>query len=168
MKRVVLGLVLGLLIGTAGTAFAANSEAVQAVFAKFNLQINNQKAVEIEPLVFDGTTYLPVRTMGELLGFEVDYDDKTRTIIYKGEELTMTNGWITVRELLERAGGMVHNETNTVEIAGISLDLPTEDGTYDVTASNSITYKVKINQPDAYVLLSEWESVITAASTLNK
>lgn len=162
MKRTIFALAIGMLIGSAATAFAANSEAVQAVFAKFNLQINNQKAVEIEPLVFDGTTYLPVRTLGEILGFEVDYDDKTRTIIYKGDESTMdnvvlTDDWISLRQLAEKGievtispGNILTIKNNENEIRLSTSDIVTDQtveanlydssGTIFVKSQNDQTY----------------------------
>lgn len=80
MKRILLGLVIGLLVGTAGTALAANSDTVQAVFSKYNLKINQNNAVEIEPIVYKSTTYLPVREVANMLGYDVTYKADSRTI----------------------------------------------------------------------------------------
>lgn len=81
MKKLVFGLAAGLLIGCAGTAIASQTGAVEAVFAKFNLKVDNKEIVQIEPLIYDGTSYLPVREVGELLGYQVDYEDANRLII---------------------------------------------------------------------------------------
>lgn len=81
MKKIIFGLAAGLLIGSAGTAIASQTGAVEAVFAKFNLKVDNKEIVQIEPLIYDGTSYLPVREVGELLGYEVDYEDADRLII---------------------------------------------------------------------------------------
>lgn len=83
MKKLIFGLAAGLLIGSAGTAIASQTGAVEAVFSKFNLRIDNKEIVQIEPLIYDGTSYLPVREVGELLGYEVDYEDENRMIILK-------------------------------------------------------------------------------------
>ncbi|WP_010271338.1 stalk domain-containing protein [Paenibacillus senegalensis] len=80
MKKMIIGLVAGLMIGTAGTALAATTQQVQALFAKFNLSIDGQGLVEIEPLVYDGTSYLPVREVANLLGYDVDYEHSNRLI----------------------------------------------------------------------------------------
>lgn len=81
MKKTVLALALGLTIGSAGTAIAATSETVQAVFAKFNFVVNGEsKQLATDPLVVDGTSYLPVREVAALLGFGLEYDADSRTI----------------------------------------------------------------------------------------
>lgn len=81
MKKIIFGLAAGLLIGSAGTAIASQTGAVEAVFAKFNLKVDDREIVQIEPLIYDGTSYLPVREVGELLGYQVDYEDVNRLII---------------------------------------------------------------------------------------
>lgn len=82
MKKLLAGLIVGFMIGATGTALAAN-DVVQAKFSKYFLKINDRESVEIEPLVYKGTTYLPVREAAELLGYDVDYEDAARTIILK-------------------------------------------------------------------------------------
>lgn len=85
MKKLIFGLVAGLLIGTAGTAFAATNSAVQAVFAKFSFVVNGQpQTLESDPLVYNGTTYLPVRVVSRLLDYDVNFQADTRTIELSG------------------------------------------------------------------------------------
>lgn len=80
MKKFVAGLVIGLLIATAGVGFAAG-ETVQATFAKFNFIVNGEaKTLEADPLVYQGTTYLPVRVVSNLLGYDVTFKADSRTI----------------------------------------------------------------------------------------
>jgi len=74
----IVGLVSGVMLATAGTAFAA--EEVRATFQRFLLVINGAEPVEIEPLVYRGTTYLPVRETANLLGYDVTYKADMRTI----------------------------------------------------------------------------------------
>ncbi len=81
MKRTVFALALGLLIGSAGTAVAANTDTVQATLAKFFVQVGTGKAQEVTAVVIDGTSYYPIRTIANMLGQDVDYSDETRTII---------------------------------------------------------------------------------------
>ncbi|WP_171628994.1 stalk domain-containing protein [Paenibacillus plantarum] len=81
MKKVIAALILGLLIGSATTSLADSSDSVQAVFAKFNFVVNGEKKeIKTTPLVVEGTSYLPVREVSSLLGYELGYDDATRTI----------------------------------------------------------------------------------------
>lgn len=39
----------------------------------------------VEPFIVDGTTYLPVRAIANALGLEVDWDQKTQTVILKSK-----------------------------------------------------------------------------------
>ncbi|SDD26673.1 Copper amine oxidase N-terminal domain-containing protein [Paenibacillus sp. UNCCL117] len=81
MKKVIIALSLGMLIGSAATAVAATSETVQATIAKFVIKVNGQeKQLTTSPIVVDGNSYLPVREVAGLLGAKVAYDDATRTI----------------------------------------------------------------------------------------
>ena len=129
MRKTVFALALGLLLGSAGTAVAANTDAVQAVYAKFNIVINGKaKQLSTDPLVVNGTSYLPVRAMADLFGFELDYDDATRTISMQtpvpgdkikekgtGDTVSMGNEeWISVRDLAKNYG---------VEVSANSLSL---------------------------------------------
>lgn len=113
MKKILIGLVLGLLIGTAGTALAVG-ETVQAVFAKFNFVVNGEKVDPgADPLVYQGTTYLPVRIISNMLGYDVVYRADSRTIeltstrnetpsIERGD--TVPSEWIGLRTLAEQYG----------------------------------------------------------------
>lgn len=80
LKTMIIGIVIGLLIGTAGTALAAG-ETVQATFQKFVFKVNGQELhLEADPLVYRGTTYLPVRVVANMLGYDVTYKADSRAI----------------------------------------------------------------------------------------
>lgn len=81
MKKLIIGLVLGVLIGSASVTLAAEGDEVTAIFAKFNLVINGQaKDLDEVPLVYNGTSYLPVRNLANLVGYDVTYKADNRTI----------------------------------------------------------------------------------------
>lgn len=89
MKRILLGLIIGLLIGTAGTALAS-SDYIQAKFSEFNLRVNGSEVeLDNQPLVVEGTTYWPIRELSEYLGFEIDYEGSTRTIVVETEVIAL-------------------------------------------------------------------------------
>ncbi|RXZ83087.1 copper amine oxidase N-terminal domain-containing protein [Paenibacillaceae bacterium] len=84
MKKVIIALSLGLLIGSATTAVAATDKTVQATIAKFVIKVNGtEKKLKNSPIVVDGTSYLPLREIAGLLDAEVKYDGKTNTISLK-------------------------------------------------------------------------------------
>lgn len=109
MKKAIIGLVAGMLIGSAGMAAAATTQTVQATLAKFSFSINGEKqSLSNDPLVYKGSTYLPVREVAGLTGYEIEYDNATKSINLKSEvssvaiETTQTNGYlIKARDLVE-------------------------------------------------------------------
>lgn len=38
----------------------------------------------VYPILWEGSTYLPLRSIGEIMGSNVDWDDDTKTITLKG------------------------------------------------------------------------------------
>lgn len=83
-------LILVLLLGfLAGTVFAKSGhETIKVLYNNIKLVVNGQKVnfgkdstgKTIEPFIYNGTTYLPVRAAGEALGKEVNWDGKSQTV----------------------------------------------------------------------------------------
>ncbi len=44
------------------------------------LEMNDANGNEVEPFINEGTTYLPIRAMSEAFGFDVSWDNDTRTV----------------------------------------------------------------------------------------
>lgn len=83
-----LTLFLGIALGTTGTSFAAPAKHyVQATFDKINFVVNGEsKTLTNDPLVYNGVTYLPIRTVLNTLGYDVGYDAKTKTVTANNEK----------------------------------------------------------------------------------
>lgn len=181
MKKAVIGLVLGLLIGISGTAIAATNETVQAVFAKFKFIVNGEeKELEADPLVYQGSTYLPVRVVANLLGYDVTYKADSRTIELnskQGVDDSMTNTvltgeWISLRQLaangIEVTVGPEHNvltirngenkvqflTTDIVEGQTAEIKLYGVNGTITVKSQNGQTY-LRVDQLEARGILNQ-------------
>ena len=96
MKKIItmtLAISLGILIGVTSSVFAAQSDYVQATFQKFKLVVNGEeKELSSDPLVYKGTTYLPVRTVFDAVGFDVKYDAGTKTISANSQTEVMKGG----------------------------------------------------------------------------
>ena len=72
---------------TAAFAAGAYTKTISARFGDFTLNVNGQTAVPkdehgnvVEPFISNGTTYLPVRGISQLLGKKVDWDNKNRVV----------------------------------------------------------------------------------------
>jgi|GEM_PF-2446901 len=87
-KMVILGVIVAILIFCAQSIFAVKYEKkLTAVFNDIKVYINGYEAQledsngkKIEPFTIDGTVYLPVRTISELLGVAVTWDKDTNSI----------------------------------------------------------------------------------------
>ena len=95
MKKEIKGFLLGttataLLMG--GLTFASNrSETVQRYFRDIKIKLNGSEVIPkdatgktVEPFIIDGTTYLPVRAVGEAMGLDVDWNGDTNTVLLEG------------------------------------------------------------------------------------
>ncbi|MFW5438733.1 stalk domain-containing protein [Paenibacillus apiarius] len=92
MKKAIIGVCVGLLIGTTGTALAAQTETFQAIAAKFNFVVDGQqKEAKNSPVTINGKSYLPVVDVADMLGYDVKYANKTVTFTSKeSKEATPT------------------------------------------------------------------------------
>lgn len=88
-KRVFRGLILSLVVVVFFVSAAMGSgfrEVVEVVFNSINLTVNGEK-VEADTILHEGTTYVPIRDVGEMLGKEVGWDGKTNTASIDDEKI---------------------------------------------------------------------------------
>ncbi|WP_339814502.1 stalk domain-containing protein [Paenibacillus sp. FSL R5-0928] len=130
MKKAIIGLVAGMLIGSAGMAAAATTPTVQAALAKFTFSVDGQKqTLKNDPLVYKGTTYLPVREVAEITGYGLEYDNTKKSIDLKskgGTGVSATENWITLDELNDRGVTITGNLTDTMILKNekLTLEIP--------------------------------------------
>ena len=95
MKKRVQGLIAGVLIGatiTGGGVIAANTTTLYDVIANgVKIVVDGEKlnptdvnGNKVEPFIYNGTTYLPVRAVANALGKEVYWDGPSYTV-YLGD-----------------------------------------------------------------------------------
>lgn len=96
MKKRLQGLITGILIGamlTSGMVFAKNgTEIIEALYNNIKIYVDGVKVEPkdatgktVEPFIYNGTTYLPVRAVGEAIGKTVTWDGETQSV-YLGEK----------------------------------------------------------------------------------
>lgn len=91
-KRKILVAVLCCSLALVTVAYATNAtKTIQAAYMNIKLVIDgvpvtpkDSNGTTVEPFIYNGTTYLPVRAVGEALGKQVGWDGKTKTV-YIGE-----------------------------------------------------------------------------------
>ena len=101
MKKRLQELVAGVLIGatiTGGMVFAkSGTETLQVLYNNIKIYVDGIKinpkdanGTKVEPFIYNGTTYLPVRAIGNALGKEVSWDGNTNTV-YIGKSPQQTS-----------------------------------------------------------------------------
>lgn len=88
LKFMLAGLVIGASVSTVIPAMGYDGvRNIQAVFKNIKICVDGVEMTprdtagkEVEPFIYNGTTYLPVRAVGEAVGKEVSYDGSTNTV----------------------------------------------------------------------------------------
>lgn len=89
MKKLIIGLVIGLILGMSTNAFAAIGDSVTAVFAKFNYVVNTEpKSLDSPVLVYEGVSYVRTTDISNMLGYDLTYKADSRTIEFNKPEPT--------------------------------------------------------------------------------
>ena len=82
---IVLAMVVLLVLGSTAVLFARDGSAtIEVVYRNIQLMVNGVKvpvAAENEPFIYQGRTYVPLRLVSEALGYNVDWDGATSTVI---------------------------------------------------------------------------------------
>ena len=98
MKKRIQGVFIGILIYSlilGCVSVAANlQKEIDITYRDIKLRIDGDEVIPrnavgtvVEPFIYDGTTYLPVRAVSEALGRNVNWDGETSTVIIKDKEL---------------------------------------------------------------------------------
>ncbi len=134
LKKTMTVLVLALALVGALTLAANAANGLQAIQAYLNSTITIKMDGEpqilldangnrVYPISYNGTTYLPVRAVGNLVGLEVDWDQATQTVLLgkpqNGIDLIDT---YKAYHVTDYAGQVQSTEKRTEDISGISCD----------------------------------------------
>lgn len=122
MKKLIIGLVAGIMIGSMGTALAA--ESVQAVFAKFNVVVDGeQKQLKTDPAVINDRSYLPVADVAGLLGYDVQYVAESRTIKLDKKSVKDVDDVATQNDIQSKINIQKFNIGEEFELNNVTLKL---------------------------------------------
>ncbi len=102
MKERMQGIVIGIVIGSlcaGGSVFAKNAvEKISVNYKNIKVfkdevqcELKDANGNTLEPFIYNGTTYLPVRPVAELAGMNVSWDAETNTI-HLWEQIESTEG----------------------------------------------------------------------------
>lgn len=102
MKKKLQGLIAGVMIGailTSGVVFAKQaSETINVIYDNIKILIDGKEyqptdvnGNTVEPFIYKGTTYLPVRAIANAFDKEVDWDAENSTVILGSNEFDYLN-----------------------------------------------------------------------------
>ncbi len=70
-------------------AFAGNlSKKIEVLFNSISLYVNN-KQISVDNIVYNGTTYVPLRAVGEMIGMKVSWSQKTNRVNLNSDDTFM-------------------------------------------------------------------------------
>lgn len=106
MKERLQGLMAGVLIGTicaGGTALAkTGKETIEVSYQNIKIFMDGEEVdardangQKVEPFIYNGTTYLPVRAVGQAVGKEVAWDGVEK-VVYLGAKPGNVENWLDV------------------------------------------------------------------------
>lgn len=163
MKTFIIGVVTGAILMVGGTSFAAT--AIQEVKAflrpDFTVQVDGKKAkLTNTPLIYEGSSYLPVREIAGLLGKEVDFKDGLITLQTRG---VISMGYESLRTLAIRDGInlAVFKDIDFTSVSSNANDPTVIDTTFGVIH----VYK---DTESTYVNISDWDAVVSKITVDSK
>ncbi|MBE6012005.1 MAG: copper amine oxidase N-terminal domain-containing protein, partial [Lachnospiraceae bacterium] len=86
LKKIFTGILVTSLAGTSTVAYAESNHAIQAIFSRVQLIVNDRTFAQ-DIILYNDTTYIPLRAVAEVLTKEVVWEDSTRTIYIKDKSL---------------------------------------------------------------------------------
>lgn len=78
MKKVIIGFIAGVLFATAGTAMAQTviEKVTASIRTDYSVEVDGQKVVLSKaPLVYKGSSYLPIKEMSQIMGKDAEFDN---------------------------------------------------------------------------------------------
>lgn len=100
-RALTLAVIAVMLVGTAAAASTVTQKMIEANYMGIKLVVDGVEVTPkdpngnvVDPFISEGTTYLPVRAVGEALGKEVTWDGETKTV-YIGKVPGTEENWMT-------------------------------------------------------------------------
>lgn len=78
MKRIIISIVMAFTLMLTGSYAASNFQKIDVLFDSIAIKVNGQN-ISTPNILYNGTTYVPLRAVSEALHKNVGYDEKTRT-----------------------------------------------------------------------------------------
>lgn len=148
MKKFISGLVVGIMLMSVTPIMAETQQSINAIFGRVKLVVNN-KSVQQETLLFNGTTYVPLRATAEILGKEVSYDNNSSTAYIDEKGTNRKISSVSSTNNTTPANNITFNDVNVSDLIG------SWNGLYVYNSSTNKLEKVNVSSMDCkYTFLS--------------
>ena len=118
-------LVLCAALAAGSLAVAAGAAQASSVTAQLSPNISivvdgtartfyNAAGAEVHPITYNGTTYLPIRSIGELMGKNVNWDQNTLTVTLSGQRTGTVSGTPDSAAVTQQVTAQLHPEYTIV------------------------------------------------------
>lgn len=171
MKKFIMGLVVGICITLPASLYAA--ENVSKIEAYLNPEVKIEvdgEALELAktPIIFESTTYLPIREVGEkIMGMTVGWDQESETVTMQSEQKMMTTEsfgeeiW-PVNDVSTVIEETIYEGLKAIVADGVTYFSPTD---YNRTYRDAKVFKVSNNTID--ITKYDGTSVTIVISNIN-
>lgn len=138
--------ILGTLTGAIFTSTIALAASYIAQDASFKVMVNGNEFTSSKAVVIDGSTYLPLRAIGDVLGVPVNWNDQLRQVEVGTTENVETNDVqmsdFTKCEILTTKEDKMYKENNNIPNLGyiIGIDPYQAVSAKDTSNDNTIAY----------------------------
>lgn len=159
--------VLMLTMAFSTTGFAAwMGKTIEAQYRNITIMVNGQykeatnvKGIKVEPFIVDGTTYVPLRGISEILGYKVDFNPATYRIDITGDVTGSASAF--QYQLLIKDARIAELEAQLADKKDSSIDL--DDLESDLIKSHKYIGDVKIQD----IILKEKSNRVTVGIEVN-
>jgi len=181
-RMLIIGLIAGVMLTISATAFAAGGiSKIEAYLREgFTFKVNGQAAtLQNTPIVYNDTSYMPVRELAGMLGYDVGFEDNTITLDAKmSDETIQTQGvedmsetvvteeWLSLRQIAERGievkVGPEHNvltiQNGDHSIRFLTTDIATDHTTDVILHDSSGTVTVRSEGGQTYLRVDQLQA----------
>lgn len=150
-KDILTGVIISALVITMGTTAFAKVSKMNIIANYNNIKIvvdGKELKTDKEPFIYDGTTYLPVRAVGEAVGKTVSWDGNTNTVTLSSSEKTSTSSTSNTQT------ATIYSRTNPAPVNTVQ--------TYTKNSKYGSSYTVSLRVAEVYRGASAWEKVKAA------
>jgi hypothetical protein len=144
-KKLMIGALFIFMILASSTGLAEDvQKTIEVYFNKVNLEVNNQPVVT-QNILYNGTTYVPLREVAEILSKEVGWENSTKTasINNKKDDNDLSNENSSKWEILngnwkESDGELINSDSGEIHVSltGLSDRIVSVDATMEKEVGN--------------------------------